>query len=169
MALHDTPVDCLALGTHRHCQLQLTDIQEIIALHSLSMGIVIGHVTPSHRSLPPALHLQVLAFLQSMLHLVTYLPLCGPRVCMTLAANTRSDLSTQFRSSSLSMIVFRGPSGLFHDLHRLHHWHWYLQNRLASLPPALTWVFLEAVDSAAVFAISSATFSTMFWSFPYFR
>ena len=27
-------------------------------------------------------------------------------------------------------------------------------------------VFLEAVDSVAVFALSSATFSTVFWSFP---
>ena len=49
VALHDTrPVDCLALETHR--QPQVTNMQETIALHSLSLGIVVGHVTPSHRS-----------------------------------------------------------------------------------------------------------------------
>ena len=48
MALHDTrPVDCLAPGTHRHRRLPLTEIQEIVALHSLSLEIVIGHVTSS--------------------------------------------------------------------------------------------------------------------------
>ena len=81
MALHDSRLaECLALGTQRQCRLQLTDIQEIIALHSLSLGIVIGHVTPSHQSLPPVPHLQLLAFFQSLFHLLTYLPLRGRRV-----------------------------------------------------------------------------------------
>ena len=77
MALHDTrPVDRFVRR-----QLPLTDILEIVALHSLSLGIVIGQMAPSYQSHPPVLHLFLHAFFQSLLHPLTYLPLCGRRVC----------------------------------------------------------------------------------------
>ena len=76
MALHDTkPVDCLALGTDRHRR--SSERSEIIALHSLSQGIVIEHVTLSHQSHWPVLHLLLHAFLPSLLHLLTYLRFCA--------------------------------------------------------------------------------------------
>ena len=116
MALHDEPVlcfkpaDCLVLGTHRHRR--SSERSEIIALHSLSRGIVIEHVTLSHQSHSPVLHLLLLAFLPSLLHLLAYLRFCGQRVCNGSTANTRSDPSTNLRSSSLSMVVSRGLSDI---------------------------------------------------------
>ena len=88
MALHDTkPVDFLALGTHRHRR--SPERSEIVALHNLSQGIVIEHVTLSNQSHSPVLYLLLLALFSSLLHLLTHL-----------------------RSSSRLMVVSRGPSAI---------------------------------------------------------
>ena len=86
MALHDTKlVDCLALGTHRHRR--SSERSGIIALHNLSRGIVIEHMTLSDQSHSPVLNLLQLAFFSSLLNLLTCL-----------------------RSSSRLMVVSRGLS-----------------------------------------------------------
>ena len=151
MALHDTrPAECL---THRHCQLQLTEKFKIIALHSLSLGAVIGHETPSHRfhasSAPSA------ACVPSVAAPPADVP-SSPRSKSTMALSASS-------RPSLKLLVddrLQKTHWPFHDLYGLHNWYWYLQSRLASLPPTLTY-FSWKLWTAAVFALSSATFSTV--------
>ena len=113
MALHATgPVDCLAPGTHRHRQPQLTERQEIIALHSLSLGIVIGQrdaissvftasSAPSAACVP-----SVAAPLADVPSSLRSTRLQWPRHPVLAL------ISTQLRSGSLSVIASGGPSGL---------------------------------------------------------
>ena len=80
---------------------------------------------------------------------------------MALSANTRSDLSTQLLSSSLSM-----PNGLSTICNGLHHCAWVPPDSSGIIAAGSAVFSLETVDSAAAFAFSSANFSTLFCSFP---
>ena len=77
---------------------------------------------------------RLLAFLQPLLHLLTYLLLCSRRVCNGLVCQY---LLCLLDTTSLKLLVddrLQRTQCSFHDLHGLHYWHWYFLNRLSSLP-----------------------------------
>ena len=85
---HSMPLDlwtALHCG-HRHRQLQASAAR--YTGNHCSSQLVAGNRHRTRDSIssisPPVLHLQLLAFLASLLHLLTYLPLLGRRVCIGL-------------------------------------------------------------------------------------
>ena len=117
MALHDTKlVDCLALGTHSHHR--SSERSGIVALHNLSQGVVIEHMTISNQSHSPVLYLLLLALFSSLHQLLTYL---SSNSQLMVVSRGLSVISTLYFTNCITITGTSGTirfpcRGLFYDL-----------------------------------------------------